>query len=55
MKITLDVPEAERDLARRRGATWDRGRKVFYVENPADLRPFQRWILAPIVPRPEES
>lgn len=44
MRVNLQVPYAEKDLARRRGARWDRGRKVWYVEDTADLGRFLRWM-----------
>lgn len=44
MRVNLDVPYEQRDLARRRGAFWDRGRKTWFVENVADLGPFLRWM-----------
>jgi hypothetical protein len=46
MRTNLQVPYAEKDLARRRGAHWDKGRKVWYVENVEDLGPFLRWMPA---------
>jgi hypothetical protein len=44
MRINLEVPYEQRDLARRRGASWDKGRKTWFVENAVDLRPFLRWM-----------
>lgn len=44
MRINLQVPYADKDLARRRGAFWDKARKVWFVENVADLGPFLRWM-----------
>jgi hypothetical protein len=44
MRINLQVPIHQRGIARRRGATWDKSRRVFYVEHVEDLRPFLRWI-----------
>lgn len=44
MRVNLQVPYSQRDLARRRGARWDKGRKVWFVENAADLGPFIRWM-----------
>ena len=46
MRTTLNVPFAEKDDARRLGASWDVARRVWYVENVEDLRPFMRWINA---------
>lgn len=44
MRVNLNVPYSERELARRRGAFWDKPRKTWYVENVADLGPFLRWM-----------
>lgn len=44
MRVNLQVPYEQRDLARRRGAHWDKTRKTWFVENVADLGPFLRWM-----------
>lgn len=44
MRKDLKVPFAEKDEAKRLGARWDPARKVWYVENKADLAPFSRWM-----------
>lgn len=44
MRINLAVPDSQAYLARRRGASWDRKRRVWYVENVPDLRPFELWM-----------
>ena len=46
MRVNLQVPYSEKDLARRRGAYWDKARKTWYVENLDDLGPFLRWMPA---------
>jgi hypothetical protein len=46
MRTNLQVPFAEKDDAKRLGARWDPARKVWYVENKADLSPFARWLPA---------
>lgn len=47
MRTNLQVPFAEKDDAKRLGARWDPARKVWYVENKADLSPFARWLPSP--------
>lgn len=44
MRVNLEVPYDQRELARRRGARWDTGRKTWFVENVSDLGPFLRWM-----------
>ena len=44
MRTNLQVPFAEKDDAKRLGARWDAARKVWYVENKADMSPFARWL-----------
>lgn len=44
MRTNLQVPFAEKDDAKGLGARWDSARKVWYVENKADLSPFARWL-----------
>lgn len=44
MRVNLDVPKEQRDLAQRRGAKWDTKRRSWFVEDAADLGPFARWI-----------
>ncbi|MDK9724526.1 MAG: DUF5710 domain-containing protein [Sterolibacteriaceae bacterium MAG5] len=46
MRASLQVPFAEKDDAKGLGARWDPARKVWYVENQADLSPFARWLPA---------
>lgn len=46
MRIDLVTPFAEKDAAKALGARWDPARKTWYVQNVADLAPFQRWIPA---------
>lgn len=46
MRIDLVTPFAEKDAAKALGARWDSARKTWYVQNMADLTPFQRWIPA---------
>ena len=44
MRTNLQVPFAEKDDAKRLGAKWDAARKVWYIENKADMSPFARWL-----------
>lgn len=43
MRMNLKVPFAQKDEAKKLGARWDAGRKVWYVEGRDDLAPFSRW------------
>lgn len=47
MRLNLKVPFAEKDEAKKLGARWDAGRKVWYVEGKEDLSPFSRWSPTP--------
>jgi len=44
MRITLKVPYTEKDTAKALGARWDAAKKIWYVQDVADLTPFLRWI-----------
>ncbi len=44
MRTNLKVPFAEKDQAKQLGARWDPARKLWYVENKADMAPFARWL-----------
>ena len=44
MRTNLRVPFAEKDDAKRLGAKWDPARKVWYIEDKADISPFSRWL-----------
>lgn len=46
MRINLVTPFAEKDAAKALGARWDPAKKTWYIQNVADLTPFQRWIPA---------
>ena len=46
MRINLVTPFAEKDAAKALGARWDSARKTWYIQDVADLTPFQRWIPA---------
>lgn len=47
MRMNLKVPYAEKDEAKKLGARWDATRKIWYVENKADIAPFSRWSPTP--------
>jgi hypothetical protein len=44
MRTNLQVPFADKDEAKQLGARWDAARKLWYVENKADMSPFARWM-----------
>ena len=44
MRVDLKVPYVEKDQAKNLGARWDAAKKVWYVKDVEDLRPFVRWI-----------
>src|SRR5574343_308857 len=44
MRINLNCPYAEKDIAKSLGARWDTARKVWYIVDVEDLTPFMRWI-----------
>lgn len=43
-RINLTVPFAEKDEAKRLGARWDGGGKVWYVPDGVDASAFGRWM-----------
>jgi hypothetical protein len=43
-KVYLNVPYAQKDEAKRRGARWDAGMKKWYVLSGTNLTPFQPWL-----------
>ena len=44
MRTNLIAPYADKDKVKALGARWDATRKLWYVENVADLTPFARWL-----------
>lgn len=44
MRVNLNVPYAEKDLAKALGARWDVAKRVWYVEDLPRLEPFLRWM-----------
>ncbi|HEX4377129.1 MAG TPA: DUF5710 domain-containing protein [Steroidobacteraceae bacterium] len=49
-RIDLRVPFAEKGEAKRRGARWDTGQKIWYVPGGLDPAPFQQWRYEPPAP-----
>lgn len=47
MRFNLIVPFAQKDEAKKLGARWDAGRKIWYVINEGDLASFNRWSPTP--------
>jgi hypothetical protein len=47
MRLNLKVPFAEKDQAKKLGARWDAGRKIWYVEGKDDVSAFARWSPTP--------
>ena len=47
MRLNLKVPFAEKDQAKKLGARWDAGRKIWYIEGKEDVAPFSRWSPSP--------
>ena len=46
MRTDLSVPFAEKDEAKRLGARFDMGRRVWYVPDGVDLWHFKKWLPA---------
>lgn len=44
MRIDLQCPYEDKDLAKQLGAKWDSVKKVWYIKNPPSLDPFFRWV-----------
>ena len=44
MRINLQCPFQDKDLAKQRGARWDPKLRVWYVQDVADLGPFAAWL-----------
>ena len=47
MRTNLKVPFAEKEEAKKLGARWDAARKIWYVEDKADMAPFSKWAPSP--------
>ena len=44
MRINLICPYEDKDEAKSLGARWDAAKKVWYIVNPTNLKPFARWL-----------
>lgn len=63
MRHDLKIPFAEKDQAKKLGARWDAGRKLWYIEGKLDPGLFSRWhptphdgsTVNPPVPRPRDT
>jgi len=44
MRINLNCPYSEKDEAKALGARWNAEKKVWYVEDVSDLKPFAKWL-----------
>ena len=47
MRMNLKVSFAEKDEAKKLGAKWDPTRKVWYVQDGADMSRFSKWSATP--------
>lgn len=47
MRMNLKVPFAEKDEAKSLGARWDAARKLWYIDDKADMAMFSRWSPTP--------
>lgn len=41
--LVLQVPYADKELAKKAGARWDATRKKWYVPQGSDIQPFKKW------------
>lgn len=44
MRVYLNVPYNEKDIAKRRGCRWDGLKKLWYIENPLHIELYTNWI-----------
>nr|WP_199156150.1 DUF5710 domain-containing protein [Pedobacter sp. ASV2] len=44
MSIRINVPFSEKDIAKSKGAFWDKEEKTWFVPNHKDLNDFMRWL-----------
>lgn len=47
MRMNLKVPFAEKDEAKKLGARWDPARKLWYIDDKADVAAFHKWAPTP--------
>lgn len=51
MRTNLNVPFAQKDRARKLGAQWDAAKKVWYIQDVEDVRPFMQWMAPHLLKR----
>lgn len=44
MRIYLNVPYEEKELAKRRGCWWDDYKRQWFIENPTNIGLFIKWM-----------
>lgn len=44
MKVYLNVPYEEKEIAKRKGCHWDDFRKQWFIKNPVHLDQYMRWM-----------
>lgn len=44
MIVWLEVPFAEKDAAKKRGALWSAERKKWFVDSPKSFAPYLKWM-----------
>lgn len=44
MRIYLNVPYEQKDLAKRRGCRWDGIRKQWFIDDPLHMELFVQWV-----------
>lgn len=44
MRIYLQVPYKQKDIAKRRGCRWDGIRKKWYIDDPLHMELFLQWV-----------
>ena len=44
MRVNLLVPYVDKDVAKRRGAKWDKAKGIWYIEDHPRMELFLKWI-----------
>lgn len=44
MRIYLNVPYEEKDIAKNRGCHWDGQKKKWFIDNPSNIQMFVKWM-----------
>jgi hypothetical protein len=44
MRVYLNVPYSEKEIAKRRSCRWDNVKKLWYIEDPLHIELYVRWI-----------